>query len=135
MKYETDKRIADDWRYWFQVQLDSLREYGYRGAGYKKSNLKQIGTIGTLSKDPNFDIDLIPVVQGLSSSQIRRKHDQLLTEAIEVLNSNYLNKALERWSDEISRETISIRTPEETYDSLIQSQAKNAKTQDKRRLK
>ena len=119
-----DGRVTGDWRYWFKVEMESLK-YGNRGAGYKKSNLIQTGEwVGTLSKDPNFDLIITPYAEGVSSAQIKRKMGQTLKDSEEVLGNHHLNMALEHWARNRPEEII-VNTLEEIHKSL--TQARNAK--------
>ena len=69
------------------------------------------------SKDPNFDVEIIPIGQELSSSQVKRKLIPVLKFASELLIAHPLNMALEHSAKNTTKEEIQ-NTPEDFWKTI-----------------
>ncbi|MDW0238272.1 MAG: hypothetical protein QOC35_06855 [Nitrososphaeraceae archaeon] len=86
-----DERWTTNWTLWFKIQMDSFK-HGPRAAGM--INAIETGRIWDLGKD----IERIEK-RKFTSSQVKKKEEQTLKFALELIRANALEKALGEWSN------------------------------------
>ena len=91
-----DERWRTNWTIWFKIQMDSFK-HGPRAAGIMNA-IKTGQYIVEPSKDRKHFVEY-PIEREFTSSQVKKKQQQVMVFANEILLYHALERALGNWSN------------------------------------